>query len=502
MVYYSGTVKRVQKEHAPLAQLDRVPGYEPVGRGFESLMARQRRAVVETAFFCYSAAYAAYLNERIHMQPNPEPEPDSLLASIIFIIILVAFSGFFSATETAFSSLNRTKLKLKAQDGNKAAKNALALSENFDKLLSTILVGNNIVNITLSVLFNNIFEKAIPNPSLSGAVSVAVSTVIVLIFGEITPKMIAKENSERVALAFGYPIKAISYVLFPITFLFSSLKFILRKIIKSSGDDKITEEELLSIVEEAQEDGSLDDQERELISSAIEFDDMEVGDIYVPRVNVIAVPLDMPMEKIKKLFLEHNFSRMPVYNGTIDSIVGMIHNIDFFAALEDGKKSITDYITPITIVTEHMKISALLKSMQRQKVHMAAVVDEYGGTLGIVTLEDILEELVGEIWDEHDEVVNYFTQIDDTHYIVDGRAKLDKFFETFGLDKDTADNFDAQTVSGWAIAEIGEIPKKSQSFEYKNLTVSINRLTQKRIIDVKVTVNTIPEDEEEAEDEK
>ena len=363
-------------------------------------------------------------------------------------------------------------------------------------------MGNNIVNITLSVLFNNIFEKAIPNPSLSGAVSVAVSTVIVLTFGEITPKMIAKENSERVALAFGYPIKAISYVLFPITFLFSGLKFILRKIIKSSGDDKITEEELLSIVEEAQEDGSLDDQERELISSAIEFDDMEVGDIYVPRVNVIAVPLDMPMEKIKKLFLEHNFSRMPVYNGTIDSIVGMIHNIDFFAALEDGKKSITDYITPITIVTEHMKISALLKSMQRQKVHMAAVVDEYGGTLGIVTLEDILEELVGEIWDEHDEVVNYFTQIDDTHYIVDGRAKLDKFFETFGLDKDTADNFDAQTVSGWAIAEIGEIPKKSQSFEYKNLTVSINRLTQKRIIDVKVTVNTIPEDEDEEEDEK
>ena len=165
--------------NAALAQLDRVPGYEPVGRGFESLMARQRRAVVETAFFCYSAAYAAYLNERIHMQPNPEPEPDSLLASIIFIIILVAFSGFFSATETAFSSLNRTKLKLKAQDGNKAAKNALALSENFDKLLSTILVGNNIVNITLSVLFNNIFEKAIPNPSLSGAVSVAVSTAIV-----------------------------------------------------------------------------------------------------------------------------------------------------------------------------------------------------------------------------------------------------------------------------------------------------------------------------------
>ena len=428
-----------------------------------------------------------------------QPDPDSIILSVIFIIILVLFSGYFSATETAFTSVNRTKLKLKAQDGNKAAKNALYLLDRYDKVISAILVGNNLVNITLSVLFNNLFETVIPNAAVSGIVSVAVSTVIVLTFGEMSPKMIAKENSEKISMAFGYPMRAIMVILYPITILFAGLKFLLRKIFKSKNDDKITEEELLSMVEEAQEDGSLDDQERELISSAIEFDDMEVGDIYVPRVNVIAVPLDMPMEKIKKLFLEHNFSRMPVYNGTIDSIVGMIHNIDFFAALEDGKKSITDYIKPITIVTEHMKISALLKSMQRQKVHMAAVVDEYGGTLGIVTLEDILEELVGEIWDEHDEVVNYFTQIDDTHYIVDGRAKLDKFFETFGLDKDTADTFDAQTVSGWAIAEIGKIKKKSQSFEYKNLTVSINRLTQKRIIDVKVTVNTIPEDEEEDE---
>ena len=215
-------------------------------------------------------------------------------------------------------------------------------------------------------------------------------------------------------MAFGYPMRAIMVILYPITILFAGLKFLLRKIFKSKNDDKITEEELLSMVEEAQEDGSLDMQERELISSAIEFDDAEVEDIFVPRVNVVAVPIDMPMEKIKALFLEHNFSRMPVYKNTIDSIVGMIHNIDFFTALEKGEKSIKNYITPVTIATEHMKISTLLKSMQRQKVHMAVVVDEYGGTLGIVTLEDILEELVGEIWDEHDEVVNYFTKIDDT----------------------------------------------------------------------------------------
>ncbi len=431
---------------------------------------------------------------------QPDPDPDSIALSIVFIVILTIFSGFFSATETAFSSVNRTKLKIKAQDGYKPAINALALTDKFDKLLSTILIGNNLVNITLSVLFNNIFEQVIPNPAVSGIVSVAVSTVIVLTFGEITPKMIAKEYSEKIAMAFGYPIKAIMVILFPLTIIFTGLKFLLKKIFKSAPDDKITEEELLSMVEEAQEDGSLDSQESELISSAIEFDDAMVEDILVPRVNIIAVPLDMPMEKIKKLFLEHNFSRMPVYNGTIDTIIGMIHNIDFFTALEKGEKSIKNYITPVTIATEHMKISTLLKSMQRQKVHMAVVVDEYGGTLGIVTLEDILEELVGEIWDEHDEIVNYFTEIDETTYLVDGRAELDKFFEKFGIDEDEAENFDSQTVNGWVLEKIGDIPKKNQSFSYKNLTIIVNRLTQRRILDIKVLINKSDENESDVKE--
>ncbi|MCI5790844.1 MAG: hemolysin family protein [Clostridiales bacterium] len=434
------------------------------------------------------------------LSEQPDPEPDSIILSSVFIVLLVLLSGFFSATETAFSSANRTKLKVKAQDGNKAAQNAIKLIDKFDKLLSAILVGNNLVNITLSVLFNNIFETAIHNPAVSGVVSVAVSTVIVLTFGEITPKMIAKENSEKVAMAFGYPMKAIMVILYPITIIFAGLKFLLKKIFKNKSDDRITEEELLSIVEEAQEDGSLDMQERELISSAIEFDDSEVQDIFVPRVNVIAVSVDMSMEKIKELFLEHNFSRMPVYNGTIDSIIGMIHNIDFFTALEKGEQTIKNYITPVAVATEHMKISTLLKTLQRQKVHMAVVVDEYGGTLGIVTLEDILEELVGEIWDEHDEVINYFNQVDDTTYIVDGRAELDKFFETFGIDKDEAEKFDSQTVSGWVIEQTGDIPKKFQSFDYNNLTIIVNRLTQRRILDVKVKIN--PPEEETSDKDK
>ncbi len=434
------------------------------------------------------------------LSEQPDPEPDSIILSSVFIVLLVLFSGFFSATETAFSSANRTKLKVKAQDGNKAAQNAINLIDKFDKLLSAILVGNNLVNITLSVLFNNIFETVILNPAVSGIVSVAVSTVIVLTFGEITPKMIAKENAEKVAMAFGYPMKAIMVILYPLTIIFAGLKFLLKKIFKDKNDDRITEEELLSIVEEAQEDGSLDMQERELISSAIEFDDAEVQDIFVPRVNVIAVSVDMPMEKIKAMFLEHNFSRMPVYSGTIDGIIGMIHNIDFFTALEKGEKSIKNYVTPVAVATEHMKISTLLKTLQRQKVHMAVVVDEYGGTLGIVTLEDILEELVGEIWDEHDEVINYFTKVDDTTYIVDGRAELDKFFETFGIDEDEAEKFDSQTVSGWVIEQTGDIPKKFQSFDYDNLTIIVNRLTQRKILDVKVKIN--PPEEETSDKDK
>ena len=435
--------------------------------------------------------------------PDPDPDPENMTLSIILIVVLVLFSAFFSATETAFSSVNKTKLKLKAQDGNAAAKNALNLAENFDKLLSAILVGNNIVNITLSVLFNNIFESVFPtNPAASGAVSIAVSTVIVLIFGEITPKMIAKENSERLTMIVGYPIRVIMIILYPITILFSGIKFLLRKVLKSGEGEKITEEELLSMVEEAQEDGSLDVSERELISSAIEFDDAEVEDILVPRVNVIAVPLDTPMDKVKALFLEHNFSRMPVYNGTIDSVIGMIHNIDFFGALEKGEKNIKNIITPVAVATEHMKISTLLKSMQKQKVHMAVVVDEYGGTMGIVTLEDILEELVGEIWDEHDEIINYFSKIDDNTYMVDGRAELDKFFTLFGFDDDEAEQFDSQTVSGWVIEQLGDIPKKFQKFDYKNLTVIVNRLTQRRVLDVKVIINPEPEDENDKEKDK
>ena len=426
---------------------------------------------------------------------SDEPEPDSITFLIFTCVILILLSAFFSATETAFSSVNKTKLRTKAQEGDVGAKRALDLAENFDKVLSTILVGNNLVNITLSSLCLIIFTQVLTgNANLAATISTAVTTVLVLIFGEITPKLIAKEKSYGASIALSYPIKFFMILLWPITIVFSGLKELIRKIFKLENDEKITEEELLTIVEEAQEDGALNENETQLISSSIEFDDVLVEDILVPRVGVIAVSLDMPMEKIKKLFLEYNFSRMPVYNGTIDSIIGMIHNIDFFAALERGETNIKSAISPVAYATEHMKISTLLQSLQKQKIHMAVVVDEYGGTLGIATLEDILEELVGEIWDEHDEIINYFTKIDDVTYLVDGRAELDKFFTLFGLEGDD-EQFETQTVSGWVIEQTGTFPKKFDSFDYKNLTIITNKLTQRRVLDVKVVINPVEDDD-------
>lgn len=418
---------------------------------------------------------------------SDDPAPDSYGLYIFICILLLVFSAFFSATETAYSAVNKTKLRVRAQDGDKGAKNALELSENYDKLLTTLLIGNNIVNILIATISTLLFSKLL-DETLGATISTIVSTITVLIFGEITPKTLAKEKPESVAVIMGYPLRFFIIIFYPLSFIFSGIKLILKKIFKLNGEDKITEEELINIVEEAQEDGALDKEEQQLITDAIEFNDVLVEDILVPRVGVIAVSIDMSMDEIKKMFLEHTFSRMPVYSGTIDTIVGMIHNIDFFTALERGDTNIKNVITPTAVATEHMKISTLLRSMQKQKVHMAVVVDEYGGTLGIATLEDVLEELVGEIWDEHDEIVNYFSKIDDVTYMVDGRAELDKFFELFDLE-DEADAFESQTVSGWVIEHCGVIPKKFETFEYKKLTVIVNKITQRRVLDVKVVVN-------------
>ena len=417
---------------------------------------------------------------------------------MIILVALLILSAFFSATETAFTSLNRTRLKLLADDGKKSAKKALKHAENYDRLLYTILIGNNIVNLTLATISTLLFSSIITNSeSLSATLSTIISTVAVLILGEITPKTLAKEFPEKVAMFVAPIMDFFTIILYPLNLVFTGWKLLLKKIFKFKSEDVITEQELLTYVEEANEDGTLDNNETELISSAIEFNDAEVGDILVPRVNVIAVEENTPMKDIRLVFSEHGFSRLPVYRGSIDTIIGMIHEKDFYAAYTSGATDIKGIVTSMALATEHMKISDLLRSMQKQKVHMATVVDEYGGTLGIVTLEDILEELVGEIWDEHDEVVDYFTKLDDEHYLVDGNAELSEFFEIFSQEED--EESDSNTVSGWIIERSGDIPPIGYTFDYNNLTVTVTKRTLKKVLEVKVEIRPAEEDAEEKE---
>lgn len=426
---------------------------------------------------------------------DPEPEPNGISAYVIIIICLTILSAFFSATETAYSSLNRARLKIRASEGGKSAKLALALSEKFDKILFTILVGNNIVNITASTIGALLFTKLL-GANLGSIVSTIVLTVLVLIFGEITPKLIAKSIPEKWAILVAPILRFFIIILFPICFVFNGLKWLLTKMFKLKDYDVITDEELKTYVEEANEDGTIEDSESELISNAIDFHDSTVGDILVPRVNVVAVSTDMAMLKIKNVFKKNAYSRLPVYDGTIDKIVGMIHEKDFLNAFERGDTNIRSIIKKTAIATEHMRVSTLLRSMQKSKVHLAVVVDEYGGTLGIVTLEDILEELVGEIWDEHDEVVEYFDKIDDKNYRIDGNAEISDFFELFSIDPDKH-QCESQTVSGWVIEKLGDLPKKNDSFEFEHLRIIVNHCSQKQVYEIKVVVLDDDDDEDE-----
>ncbi len=415
---------------------------------------------------------------------------------LIAIIVLIFLSGFFSSTETAYSCSSRIKLRSLSSDGNKRAKKVLDVAENkFDKLISTILVGNNIVNLTASTLSTLFFAKILIGKNVDSAViSTIFITVAVLIFGEITPKFIAKSSPEKFAMLI-HPMAMFFFYLFtPINLVFSGWKWLISKIFRLKTEDIITEDEIMTIVEEAEEDGTLKEEETQLIRSVIEFDDLEVGDILVPRVNIVSVDIADSMEEIRKVFDKESYSRLPVYKDSIDTIIGTIHQKDFYNAYLKGKKGIDGIMQNAYYTTEHVKISALLKNLQKNKVHIAVVLDEYGGTLGIVTLEDILEELVGEIWDEHDEVINYFKEIDQTTFIVDGRASLFDMFEYFDIDSDE-NVFETSTVSGWVIEMLGEIPTSGAKFDFLNLSIEVQKSTVKRVLTVKITKNEIKDED-------
>lgn len=413
----------------------------------------------------------------------------------VAIIALIIMSAFFSSMETAFSCSNKLKLRSLATNGNKRAKKVLLLAENnYDKLITTVLIGNNIVNLTATTFATIFFANLIQDKNTSAIISTAVMTIAVLILGEITPKFIAKTFPEKMSMIFYPVIKFFYYLFFPLNLLFSGWKWILSKVFRLKDTEVVTEDEIMTIVEEAEEDGTLKEEETKLIRSVIEFDDLEVGDILVPRVNIVAVEVNTPMENIKDVFDREGYSRILVYKDGIDTVIGTIHQKDFFNAYLSKKDNINDILQNAFYTTEHAKISTLLRQLQKKKVHIAVVLDEYGGTLGLITLEDILEELVGEIWDEHDEEINYFRKINQNTYIVDGNAPISDMFEFFGLE-DENDKFDANTLSGWIIEYLGEIPTAGAKLEYLSLKVEVLKSTVKRVLQVKITHT--PQTEEE-----
>ena len=410
----------------------------------------------------------------------------SSIAMIVALLLLVAMSAYFSATETAFSSLNRVRLRSKAENGNRRAALALRLADDYDRLLSTILIGNNIVNITATTVSTLFFTKLLP--VYGPTVSTIVLTVIILVFGEISPKSLAKENAEQFAMFSAPLLQVLITLLRPLNFLFTQWKHLLNRLFHNSGGEGITEEELITMVDQAEDEGGLDQHESELIRAAIEFNDLEVEEILTPRVDIAAVEDTASMDEIARIFAENGYSRLPVVHDDIDDIVGVIHEKDFHTARYHGRSDVAAIISPVLYTTGNTKISDLLRILQRQKAHMVIVVDEYGGTEGLVTLEDIVEELVGEIWDEHDEVIEQFQKQEDGSYLIACSADLSDLFDLFSISGEC----DANTISGWVMEQIGRVPEQGDRFTCDGLDVTVTRVDHRRVMEIRVTV--LPEE--------
>ncbi|MBO4265429.1 MAG: HlyC/CorC family transporter [Clostridia bacterium] len=418
--------------------------------------------------------------------------------TIAVMALLVLMSAYFSATETAFSSLNRTRLHTMADENNKRAILAIKLTDNYDKLISTILIGNNIVNIALASIGTLFFVEKWGD--IGATLSTVIITVVVLIFGEISPKSIAKDKPEKFALFSAPIINTLVYILLPLNYIFGFWKKLLNKLFGAKDDEKMSQEELMMLVSEVQQDGSIDKDEGELLKNVIEFTDLRASDILTHRIDLAAMPMDSTKEEIAECFSSTRFSRILIYNDDIDDIIGVLHQKDFYIGSGITGKKIKDILTQPVFIRENVKISGILQLLQSHKSQMAVVLDEYGGTVGIVTMEDILEELVGEIWDEHDEVVENFSKISDDRFCVDCSASIDDFDEFFGTEIDT----ESVTVGGWVAEMLQKIPEAGDSFGFENLLITVDKMDVHRVDTVMVTVEkaeTEGDGEHENEDE-
>ncbi len=408
----------------------------------------------------------------------------STTTCIIIMAVCLMLSAYFSATETAFSSANTTRLRTLAEKGSKNAALALKLLEQYDRLLSTILIGNNIVNIATASIGTVLFVKHYGDAGAT--ISTVVVTVVVLIFGEISPKSIAKDCAEKCAMLSAPILQVLIWVLMPLNLLFSLWKKLLAKVFRLNGDSKMSQEELLMLVDEVQQDGSIDRDEGELLKNAIGFSEQEAQDILIHRVDLAALPVTASKEEVAALFTQTKYSRLLIYQDSIDHILGTVHQKDFYVGCGVTEQPLSAIISPPVFALENEPIRLLLKKLQQAKTHVAVVVDEYGGTCGIVTMEDILEELVGEIWDEHDEEEVFLRKLAPDTWLVDAGMDFDDFAAFFQLKTDS----EMVSVSGWVMEQFGRVPEAGDSFTFDDLAVRVTRVENHRIEEIQVTRQT------------
>ncbi len=406
---------------------------------------------------------------------------------IALIALLLMLSAVCSATETAFSSCNRIRLKKMADGGSKSAAKALKICDDFDKALTAILIGNNVVNIASSALATVFFTEKFGSGSVG--IATAVMTVLVLIFGEILPKSLAKENSEKFSVFMAAPLSAFMFIITPLIWIFTGIKKLVVKLVGSKDESpSVTEEELKYIIEEIEDEGVLEEQESDLVRSALDFDEITINSIFVPRVSVAAVDVEDDIEEIKELFLKTKYSRLPVYEKDIDHIIGVIHQADFFEMyVSKGKKDIRRILNEPIYITESRKISETLQTMQKEKVHMAVVLDQYGGTAGICTLEDIIEELVGEIYDESDEEDTSFVRISENCFEVSAELSVSDFLERAGLDEKAIET-ERHSVGGWIMELLDRIPEEGECVFSPPFEMEIKMQDDQKIGRVRITI--------------
>ncbi len=428
---------------------------------------------------------------------NSDITPEGQIIMLVVILLLILLSAFFSATETAFSFVNKIRMQQSAENGDRRAKNVLYIIERFDKALTAVLICNNIVNLGCSslatVLCMSIWHR------FGSAIATGATTLLVLTFGEVIPKNLAKEHCDKFALSTAGFLKGITILLTPLCFVFMQLKSLALKIAGSKESaPSVTENELKYIVESIEEEGVLEESESEMVRSALDFDETTAEEILTPRVDVVFLSVDDPPEKIKDIIIENRYSRIPVYENTVDNIVGILHTRDYLESLADGKApALRDIMQPPFFVFKSQHLSKILNSFKRTKDHIAIVTDEYGGTLGIVTMEDLLEEIVGDIWDEDEEIEHTYYKIGKGEFLVNGDLELEDMLALFDMDEGSIES-DSLTVGGFILEHSSSFPEKRESIEAEGFRFTVMEVENQRIL--RVVVKKLEEENTESKE--